>query len=818
MIPKIKTYLLLLSEEVKSKIKNDFNLDESLFDDYQIFDFVNFYLIRDYILNDDVNKNDLFIEIPEKEFRPNFFSSILHSLTLTKLYQNYFNYQKAIPDLAENDLIYTIRNKEYRIMRVTRKTEEQLSLNYKFPRKNEIGIYDFPLKKSIFTKLNPNLVENKNTVKDIDNYRNFLCNHFGVDFPLLTIFNDRTLVIAEKDFYRESNFLPIKYTTKNGKVSNSLPFFNYMIDCCNDYKTAQKFLTKNSEQFDEVVVIGDAKYKESFSQILQELKWQGRIKNIILIGSYKPDSKNEFREWQWGKYELKIANNEEPSPKNKKVIENNLLLEKLIELKSQINNLKSEKNVDISFLLKYSNFYFRIILKDSHLSKGIYQEYCERLVSYLKSEKFEEELNELFYSQDIYNPETIKESTDKIFQIFQEIAIIISNNNLKWNYIEEKAKTVKNLYLIVEKKSYPILLQQFKNEKINNIKLISDKRIDNTIDYLQTWLNSEDKNIAHREYIIPYLNNMEMFDKLSQLKGNCEVLCYKDIDEIAFDNLVRQFSADEKNKLTHVDRKHFVQAEFSEDEQYLQRQLDDLFKFDLNDEKFKNNPYESIDLPREKVLYEIEFEDGSVDKFESSKGVFLIENKEQINTTIGEVYEGATIRYYQNDNKEDYRKVLDIFDTENLLNFFDTYADSWKQTLQKLSSEYNSIEQLYQQLFNSTYKINYNTFRQYFDTDCITRFPRKETLSAIRDFCIYKGLNSELLVQKLDKFCAYAKKDHSLRQQAGKIMGSDLIDYIASGKIELSDSLKKVPNNILEKLIETIKEKTIKKKTLLEHE
>jgi hypothetical protein len=58
----------------------------------------------------------------------------------------------------------------------------------------------------------------------------------------------------------------------------------------------------------------------------------------------------------------------------------------------------------------------------------------------------------------------------------------------------------------------------------------------------------------------------------------------------------------------------------------------------LNSDSFKNNPYETIDLPNEQAIYEIEFNDGTKDKFDSSKGVFLIENNEQIKTTIGEVY------------------------------------------------------------------------------------------------------------------------------------------------------------------------------------
>ena len=361
----IKTYLSTLSEEIKNKINADFNLEISLFANFQTFDYVNFFLIYNYIIDDNPDKKDFFIGVPEKEFRPNFFSSILHSLTLVKLYQNFFNYQKTIPILDCGDLIYTKRNNESRILEVRNIIGEQVYFNIKHQRRNEIGIQDFLLNKNIFTKLNPNFVENKNTVERIDKYRHFLDDCFGKEFPLITDFHNKTLVIAEKGFFNESGFLPIKYTAKSGTTSNKLPFFNYMIDCCNDIQTAKKYLTNSSEAFDEVIIIGDSKYKESFSDVLQELKWQERVKNIILIGSQKPVCNNDFTEWLWSKDEMKIANNEMPRCLQKQIIENNLLLKNLVELKSEIDLLKIEKGVDISFILIYTNFYFRNIITDT---------------------------------------------------------------------------------------------------------------------------------------------------------------------------------------------------------------------------------------------------------------------------------------------------------------------------------------------------------------------------------------------------------------------------------------------------------------------
>src|SRR5690606_21633071 len=213
-----------------------------------------------------------------------------------------------------------------------------------------------------------------------------------------------------------------------------------------------------------------------------------------------------------------------------------------------------------------------------------------------------------------------------------------------------------------------------------------------------------------------------------------EVLCYENIDEISFDNVERSYQSQEKLKLTHNDRAKFIQTNFVQIVEFNKRDLDDVFTFDLNGENFKNNPYEYIDLPKEKAFYEVMFDDGTTEKFESSKGIFLIENGEQIKTTIGELYDNSTIRFYQNNSPKEFREILKIFDTENLLDSFDEYSMSWKQTLANLSSKFGGIENLYNRIF-TTYRINYNTFRLYFDKNSQTRFPRVKTLEAIRIFC-----------------------------------------------------------------------------------
>ena len=814
MKKQIENYLNLISQEIEENLSTEFDINQIKFEDFQTFDFVNFQLIYQYIL--DENKNDFFIGLPEDNYRPNFYCSIFHSLVLIKLYQNYFSYEKSKPVLKKGDLIYTKYQNKKRVCEIKNTINGNIKINLKFPEKNE-HIYDFELKGRKHTKINPNLSNGRNTAKNIDDYSNFLSKNFGNDFPFITDFKNRTIVIADQKFFKESKHLPIRYTNKNGKIRNDLPFFNYLIECCNNFETAKKFLLKTNQTFDEIIVIGDSKYLNSFDSILQEAKYQGKVKNIILIGALKPNTPNEFTEWLWSNDETKLANNELPNLPRKIVLKNEELYSKLIEFKNEIENINNESSVNLSFLLKYTNFYFRIIMTNSNLSKEIYQEYTERLGNYFKSDGFEEELNSFFYNKDIWNSETINDYTNRIFNIFSEISQILAKENLKWNYIKEKSKEVKSLFLIVEKKSYDAVQSQIKRERIQNIKLISDKRIDSEKEYLDKWLN-DSKNSEKKTIVIPYLNNVVLFNKLKSIKGTYEVLCYENIDEISYDKIEDSYRNEENKRLSHQDREKFFKSNFQFTNETKKRELDDIFSFNIESESFQNNSYDSIDLPKGKASYEITFSDSSTEKFDSTKGVFLVENNDLIKTTVGEIYEGSIIRFYQNTTPKEFTKILKIFDTENLLSSFDIYSVSWKETLRKLALKFDRIENLYDKLFKEPYRINFNTFRLYFDESSQTRFPRIKTLEAIKDFCLANNEADELLVIEFEKFKIYSKKDHSIRQQAGRILGTDLLDYVASNKSEVSESLKRISKVILDKLTETIQEKEVIKKTLLEDE
>lgn len=812
----LKSYINGLTEEVKSNIQNDFNLNNVAFKNFSSFDFINFYLIYKYILNED--KEDFFISIPEDDYRPNFFASIFQSLVLIKLFQNYFYHNNHKPILRTNDLVYGKIGKENRILIIKGVGPDTLRIHLKFPKKNENGAVNTLIPFKNQTKINPNLTNGRNTVKYIDTYKEFLNENFGVNFPFITDFSKRTLVISETTFFSENDSLPVNYTNKKGKNKNELPFFNYLIECCNDFNTAKSYLLDNEYTFDEIVVIGDTKYRECFIDILQECKWKGKVNNVIIIGTNEPSTEHTFKKWLWSNQEIRIANNENYKIISKEVVKYENLYNELINFSSLIEKYKTEKSINLTFVLKYLNFFYKIIVTDSNISKGIYQEYADRLLHYFSGDSFEEDLKNNFYKNDIYVPSQINECKENIILHFKSIAAILQERNPKWEVIVRKSRELQKFYLLVEKKSYDIIKNQLQKNRINNVVLVSDKRIDNKILYWEKCFNDE-FNTENKIFVIPYLNNYDVLNRLYELKGKTIVLCYEYIDEIVFDKLIKKKLADEDSRITHCDRNSFIKTKYClKEEPSKHNPLDSLFDLDVNLRDKSNTSNEELELPKDKILYDILFSDGSTEKFESTKGIFLIENNEQIKTTIGEIYVGAKIRFYQNNNPEVFKKILKIFDSEGLLKSFDSYSESWRITLKKLFINHNSIETLHSKIFDTSNKINLGTFKNYFDNNSSTRFPRIKVLNAIKNHCERIGLINELIVTDYDKFVVYSKKDHSIRQQAGRLLGSDLLDYIASNKTEKSDALKKLNDEIIEQLIDTIVEKVIKQKIISNEE
>ena len=450
MIIDIKNYLQELTLEIRKKLSQDDTIKNRI-EDFSLFELINFYLIHEYFL-EDKNKKDFFIHISEKENDTNFLNVILNAILLAKLYQNYFTYKDEKPFLEKEDVVYWKKN----IYKVVGVAKEMIRLKNKFPKKNERDSDEITVEKGVFTKINPNLSNGRNTSKNIEEYRNFLEQNFGKDFPFLIDFKCRTLVIAEKDIFKETKSLPIRYTSKKGKEDNSLPFFTYLVECCNDFESAREFLLNNNEYFDEVIVIGSSKYKEDIFRSVRQEKNNNRYKNIIIIGEEKPN--DDFIEWRWSNDEMRIATNKGIiKVPQKEVILDKDLYDILFSLKQEIEAVRNEIEVDLSYLVRYFNFFIKMVFVNSPLSVSIFENHIDKLQSYFNSQNFQEKIENTFYEKDIYKKNLIREYTNKVLNKYNEIAELLGNRNKKWETIKQLAENYEKIYLIVDKKHMMLL-------------------------------------------------------------------------------------------------------------------------------------------------------------------------------------------------------------------------------------------------------------------------------------------------------------------------------------------------------------------------
>lgn len=803
MLAKIEDYITAIFKEAKFSITNDFDISDQK--GFTAFDYINFHIINKHILEE--KSDDLFIGIPEDDYGASFFESIFYSVALIKLYQNFCAYKLNQPELNFDDIIYT----NGQIYTYKGSTVNTIRIQLKFPKPNQKESY-FEIPQGIYTKLSKEFDYRKSkTIELIQGFSRFLKEKFkDKNFPFLTSFPHKTLVIADQKYFKVDENLPTRYWTKTGKQKYQIPI-DTLMEICNDFNTAESYLLNQGDVFDELIVIADSKYNDNLFPQIQNAKWNGKIKNIILIGSKKPITNHIFKEWLWSIKEIKIANNETPIAIKKIAIPSDQLLSHVTEFKTEIDNLIAQYGIDISYLLRYINFYFRLLIVNSENAKAIINEYRDRITAHFSSDEFSNK----FYEKDIYDNQLIRPISDILINKFKFFEDFFLAENPKWDKIIELSKKNDKIYLIIDKIKYDYIKKQIQIARLNNIILISDRRIDDKILFLEKWINTVEKNTAEKNYLIPYLNNQEVFNRLQHLKGNCFVLCYKDLDEISFDKIVLNDNTEDFIRLNHADRKMFVSSSFEYIEPIITRGLESIFEVSLSSDKVKLNLEEQSDAPLDDIFYEITFDDNSADVFKSSKAIFLVDGNEQLKTTIGEVYANASIRFYKNDSPETFENTLSIFDINNQMETINKYSNSWFIALKMLKEIYPNNDLLFKNLFRNRRNIHFSTFLNYLDDKGRVRFPRKNTMEAIRDLCIASNLTKIDFVINYDLVLKFSKEDKRIRQQAGKILGADLIDYVASGLSQKSESLSKMPDEVLDKVVKSIIEKKIKYKKLL---
>ena len=802
MKSKVKTYIDNLTQDVKASIQKDYDLIDY---DFKSFDYINFYLINNFILKE--GHEDLFIGIPEDEYRESFFESILYSVSLIKYFQNYCGQEEQLHTYVGGDLILTKRD-IYKFICFIGKKIKATKL---FPSKDEknavweIERLKYPVLLKNF-KYQPRV-----SAELLYGYRDFYKAKLrDQNIEFLTSFKSKVLIISSKQISDINPYIPFCYRSKSGNERHGLPI-EVMIEICNDFKTAKKHLLDKGHKFDELIIIGDTKYdkEEDFSEILKA-KNLGLVKNLILIGSAKPTTTHSFLTWDWSNEEVKIANNEPLVTFKKDEIDFPELTSLTLELFAKIEEYRQTVQVNLSSCLKFCNFYFKLPLSTDAKGSAIIDDYFQRLSFHFASEEFEK----IFHDADIYEPDRINSIRKEILSFFEKFGFLLKSKNPKLEYLIANSKADSQNVIIVDKHFVLNLETYFKQQGINKTKIISERKNTESKHYLENWIKNDSLNTTEKSYLIPYAVNIEQFKTLLNLKGHIIFLTYTDLDSLRFTRINEYLINESENKLSHKDREKFSKIKYQNTDPTAEHTFDSLFFANGNDAKEIVEEEKLLEDYRDEIEYKITFTDNTPLVAKSSKAVFLIDGNEQIKIKIGDVYEGATIRFYRNETPEDFERTLKHFDKDGLLSRIAKYSQSWKDALQTLKKHFGNESILLRKLHDKKLRIAEITFSNYFKRDNETHFPRTETLKKIKELCIESVFHNLLFVAEFNEVMKCRAKDKEIRQSAGRLLSNDLLDWVATG--EKSENLKSIPEDILNNIKSSVQQKTIRTKKNIE--
>ncbi len=802
MKSKVRAYIENLTHEVITSIQKDYDLSAY---DFNSFDYINFYLINDFILSE--GKQDLFIGIPEDEYRENFFESILYSVSMIKYFQNYCSQEEQVYNYEKNDLLLS-KNDIYRFYSFK---GNKILASKKFPHKSEkdahweIDRLKYPVLLKEF-KYQPRV-----SAELLYGYRNFYKSKLrDQNIEFLTRFNRKVLIISSKQISSINPYIPFRYWSKSGNTKHILPI-EVMIEICNDFKTAKKLLLDKNEKFDELIIIGDTKYNkdEDFREIINA-KNLGQIKNLILIGSSKPTTAHQFLTWDWSNEEVKIANNEPIVTFRKKEIDFSELTALTEELLAKIEEYKQTERINLSSCLKFCNFYFKLPLPLGDKSSAIIDDYFQRISFHFESD----EIEKIFHDADIYEPDRIESIKKGILSFFERFGLLLKSKNPKLEYLISKAKENPQTAIIIDKHFALNLRTHFAQQRIEKVNIISERKNTDGNLYLEKWIKDDSLNTTAKTYFIPYAVNIEQFKTLLNLKGQINFLSYTNLDSLRFTRINEYFINESENKLSHTDREKFAKIKYQTTDLTAEQKFDSLFFTEGKDVKEIIEEEKLLEEYRDEIEYKIIFTDNTPLVAKSSKAVFLIDGTEKMKITIGDVYVGATIRFYRNETHEDFERTLKHFDKDGLLDRILKHSQSWKDALQTLKSHFGNESILLRKLRDKKLRIAEITFSNYFKPDNETYFPRLETLKKIKEVCIENLFHNLPFVTEFNELLKYRAKNKEVRQSAGRLLSNDLLDWVATG--EKSENLRSIPEDILNNIKSSVQQKTIRSKKIIE--
>jgi len=750
-------YLGHIVGEAKKSSVADFNL--AAFDAFSSFDLVNFHLLYRHILEN--GKDDFFIRMPETEFGEHFYESIFYAVVSVKLFQNFCAYKEAAPALVVDDILY----RGNRLYRYLGRSDNRLKVAPLFPDKNQKdAVLELPA--GVFTKLNPRFDYRKEvTIKSLQGYAEFLQRCFrSPSFPFLTEFVHKTLIVSEKKVTRINTCIPFRYHSRKGTDAYQLPL-QPMIDICTSYEAAEQYILNQDEPvvFDELIVIGHSKYQEDTFPAIQQGKWREKFRSLILIGSEPPSCNHPFRQFRWTKREVLLAGNRIPAEPTPQVVADVPLREAILHLRDHLHSLKEQHRIDLVYLLKFANFYLRQ-LTGPPAAASVLEAYRSRIEAHLATK----DVQDLLLDRLGYSPEKHDSVRDHLLHCFDRIGDCLRQQNNKWEAVVALARIHPTITLLAEPQQLDFIRQQSRAAGIHSMERLSWQTSEDATT-LADWLRDNKKNREDSLVVTAYLNTADRYSQLLEVRGKVVVLVYAGLDELLFEEL----QSEEKNEcfrsVHHPDRNHFFESTpaLVQEKKAAPPIVEQLFQ--LPETSTLGRVFNSNGDPcSTTAFYELEFEDGETETLAAGKTVYWVEGDTELRATVDELYIGATIRYYKNDNPAIFESALRATDHEQQLAAIDRSIRIWRNALKTLHQHFRDLARLHRELFPDPGMLQLQRLKSYLDERSTTRFPGTDVLEAIRTCCVKHHYNSIEFVRKFDEVMRHARMNLVIRQQKGR--------------------------------------------------
>ncbi|KAA3596702.1 MAG: hypothetical protein DWQ06_14930 [Calditrichaeota bacterium] len=788
-------YLKTIVKEILLKIEQEnINFLKFKFDDFSL---INFYLINE-ALNQE--KYNLFIQIPDKELKTDFYLPLILSVSCTLFKQNFIDdvTEFKVGDILQRDNqrweLKAKRGKDYFL--------EKRDKNKTKMRVNELKINTFTITTAHLT--------NRRTRTKFNHYKNLFKVLFNInEFP--SKFSYKTVIIIEKkDFYETiksaklneielQKALPFQWISKNGIEKEESEFIPIepMIYLVPDYTTFQEHLSNRVKHLESVIFVGKTKYQNDLSKINLDLRNE-TIPKAIFIGSENIESFENQKSWKWTIPEIKFFQKEESSKVSFIETLETESLKIFKELEIFIKKIDYDYNFSLKNLLRLKKLLFALVIfpSTSRLDTQV-----REIRSYFKT-NFEQEIKTSFFN---------------IGKDLKEFKDFIDKTNTLLDYIFDKLRDEKYQIFLNEKNVDCLILppklkgiyeEEFqKDVRFQRIKIFSIK------EFIQN--EKQFDKIKNVYFLSVFGHNLlpnELISKIKLTSHNFHFIVYEE-EKVFFEKILKCFQNEIIKELNSIDRVELSGIQYPQKLQIEESISDILDKFYEKEEQC--NPKYNYE-PTESLSYEIEFEDGTNTTLEANKTILFEKSGVSRKEIVSNLLENDKIRIYENSSKEKLFEVASKEDGDGKLKEVRKHSELWKTALKEFYCD-NFIyqrEDLLKKLKTNGANIQLTTLNNWLEADNETLFPRTESLNAIQ-----RTIHSQEFNEKFDKILESKNFYNGIMISLGRDLSDEIMDYILSKEDKMKGKILKdfSDEEIVAFIDENSRVRTIKSIKILEN-